>query len=444
MWSRVTLVGEQRRVDAVLPAGEPIGALMPDVLELLGDPVQHPARLRHLVTTTGEVLHGDATLAGRGIHDGAVLRMVRADEPLPAPVVHEVPEAVDGAIADHLWRWSPRAAEWAAGVATVGLALAFGLVLKDALGGTAGLAAASAAAVLLLVGGLAAGSLWRESLGTALTLAGGALGGVAVWSAADLHHWAGWGRWGALALLTGLLVTGLGSTSSLGRGGLIGGVQTVLLGLVWTACAGFGLDGARTGAVLAVLCVVLLNVMPRVALALSGLTSLDDRRSGGARVPRGDVLSALTGAHRSLVIATAAVAVAVVVAGWPAASGDHGSGPDGWTGALVVLLAVVVASRARLFPLMPQKAVLLAAALTVWGTLAYRWADGPSWSLIPALGMLLAPLVIPIVVLTAEPPEHLRARLRRITSRIEAVAVVALLPVAIGTFGVFSRLLDTF
>ncbi|WP_316043280.1 EsaB/YukD family protein [Actinomadura sp. CNU-125] len=31
-WSRVTLVGEHRRVDMVLPAREPIGALLPDAL----------------------------------------------------------------------------------------------------------------------------------------------------------------------------------------------------------------------------------------------------------------------------------------------------------------------------------------------------------------------------------------------------------------------------
>lgn len=34
---RVTLVGERRRVDLVLPAQEPLGALLPDVLRLLGD-----------------------------------------------------------------------------------------------------------------------------------------------------------------------------------------------------------------------------------------------------------------------------------------------------------------------------------------------------------------------------------------------------------------------
>ncbi|MFC7731270.1 hypothetical protein [Actinomadura keratinilytica] len=62
----------------------------------------------------------------------------------------------------------------------------------------------------------------------------------------------------------------------------------------------------------------------------------------------------------------------------------------------------------------------------------------------PALGMLAAVLAVPLVVLTVEQPEHVRARLRRITGRAEAVAAVAIIPVAIGTFGVYQRLLDTF
>lgn len=98
MWSRVTLVGETRRLDMVLPSQTPVGALMPDVLELLGDRVLNPPRLRHLVTSTGEVLDPAASLADRRVPDGAILRLVHADEPLPTPVVHEVPEVVGDAI----------------------------------------------------------------------------------------------------------------------------------------------------------------------------------------------------------------------------------------------------------------------------------------------------------------------------------------------------------
>ncbi|XVQ12482.1 EsaB/YukD family protein [Spirillospora sp. CA-255316] len=439
MWSRVTLVDEERRVDAVLPAREPIGALMPDLLDLLGDQARHPARLRHLVTAAGEVLTGEATLAESAVPDGSVLRLLRADEPLPAPVVHDVPEAVDDAVGGRPWRWSPRAAEWTAIVTTAALGLSIALVLHRSLGGTAGPVAIGAAAVATLVGGMATGIAWRAPFGTALTLCGGTMAGVGLWAAADLQGWQEWARWGGLAVLAGLLLAALGLTSGLGRGGLAGGGLTAALGLAWAACAGSGLGAVRTGAVLAVATVVLLSVMLRAALSLSGLAALDDRRSADAPAPRGDVLAALTAAHRTLVIATAAVAVAAVVAGWAPAV-EFGA----WSVALAVLLAIVVASRARMFPLIPQKAVLFAAALLIWVNVAYQAAGQAAWAALPALGMLLALLVIPVVVLTSRQPEHLRARLRRIANRIEAVAVVALLPVAIGTFGVFERLLDTF
>jgi hypothetical protein len=55
-------------------------------------------------------------------------------------------------------------------------------------------------------------------------------------------------------------------------------------------------------------------------------------------VTRSDVTTALVSAHRSMVIATVAVAISVVVAGY---------GPqtvfDGWTAALSALLAIIVA-----------------------------------------------------------------------------------------------------
>lgn len=438
-WSRVTLVGENRTVDMVLPAQEPVGALMPDVLQLLGDPVQSPPRLRHLVTSTGDVLDPGASLADRQVPDGAVLRLVRSDEPLPAPVVHEVPEVVGDSLDRRLLRWSPAAARWSATGALVALSAAIGLVLRTGTDAGTGAVASASLAVFLLACGIGFGMARRGPIGTALTLAGGAVGVLALWTSAAAYDWPGWGRWGGTALLVAVLVVLLGLSSPLGRGALVGGGPAVLLAVTGMACAGFGLDAARTGAVLAVLCVVLLSVVLRMALSLSGLTSLDDRRGAGGAVARADLLAALDRAHRTMLIATVAVAVAAAVAG-VGATAEFG----GWTGGLAALLALVVASRARVFPLVLEKAALLAASVAILIGLAVRCTEHVSWGIAPALGMLLIGLAIAVVVLTAEPPEHTRARLRRIMNRIEATAVVAIVPVAIGVFGIFGRLLETF
>jgi hypothetical protein len=52
--------------------------------------------------------------------------------------------------------------------------------------------------------------------------------------------------------------------------------------------------------------------------------------------------------------------------------------------------------------------------------------------------------VVPLVVLSVEPAEHVRVRLRRIGDVLESVSVIAMLPLVIGAFGVYGRLLGTF
>jgi len=46
VYSRVTIIGRQRQMDAVLPVDEPLGRLMPDLLRMLGEPVDSSPRRR--------------------------------------------------------------------------------------------------------------------------------------------------------------------------------------------------------------------------------------------------------------------------------------------------------------------------------------------------------------------------------------------------------------
>ena len=438
-WSRVTLVGEERRVDAVLPAEEPVGALMPEVLDLLGDQVENPARLRHLVTASGTVLDGDATLADRQIADGAVLRLIRAEEPVPAPVVHEVPEAVSMALDDHRGRWTPEASRWTATMSLIALALGAGWIVQEHFSGAGGLMGLAAVATILVLTGAAIGPTWSEPLGTALAISGAAVGGLTLWASCDHFGWPEWVRWGGGAALAGGLVLLLGLTSGLGRGGLTGGGVGLALGAVWSVSAALGLPTHQVAVIMAVACVILLSLLLRLALMFSGLTVLDDHRSSGESVARSDVLTSVAGAHRSLVIATVAIAVAAATAGIGLATGF-----DWWTGGLSVVLALVVASRSRLFPLTAQKAVLIAASLVVLVAFLWSLTDTVAWGVWPALGIATAIAAIPAVVLSIEQPEHVRARLRGVANRFEAIAVVVMVPLAIGAFGTFQRLLTTF
>ncbi|WP_344379556.1 EsaB/YukD family protein, partial [Streptomyces rhizosphaericus] len=131
--SRVTLVGERRRVDIVLPADEPVGRLLPDVLRLVADQVADRPTLRHLVTAEGVVLPQDATLTSAAVPDGAVLRLVRERDVPAAPVVHDVTDEVAEDLDLRAWRWSAAARQWTASAATLAAVLAVGQLALHAL-----------------------------------------------------------------------------------------------------------------------------------------------------------------------------------------------------------------------------------------------------------------------------------------------------------------------
>ncbi|MDA2809710.1 type VII secretion integral membrane protein EccD [Nocardiopsis sp. RSe5-2] len=438
-WSRVTLVGERRRVDAVLPADEPIGALMPDVLRMLGDAPDGPALPRHLSTVGGDLLDSGTSLAERDISDGAVLRLIRADDPVPAPIVHEVPEAVGRALEAHPSYWSPAAARWTATAAVVALTAGAGLIMRGTLPPVAGTAALAVLAGLLIGAGALLGSAWKEPLGTALTLSGGVFGILAAWTAVPHYGLPEWTWWALPGVIASLVLLLLGLTSRLGRGGIVGGSVSLVLSLLWIGCLAFGLDFAEASAIAAVACVVAVSVLLRAALAFSGLTVLDDRRSGGEEVAREDVRTALVDTHRSMVVAVAAVGVAAAVAGYGLADD-----PSPWTLVLSALLAIVLASRSRMFPLVTEKAPLLAASTAAAIALAAALTEAVPWAPLPGLALIAVALIVPVVVLAADPAEHTRAMLRRNAGRLEAVAVVVCIPVAIGALGTYERLLSTF
>lgn len=443
--SRVTLVGERRRVDLVLPAHEPIGRLLPDLLQLLDDRVGAKPMLRHLVTASGTMLPQDTTLAAAGVPDGAVLRLVRASDAPSAPVVHDVSDETAQDLDLRAWRWRPQARRWTATVATPVLAVFAGLLAEASLGpATAGIGLLVFAA-LALVAGIPVAYLGNRALAASLLLTGGALGALGAWAMADAHGWPTALRWACTAGAVAVTLALLGRFSPLGRGGMIGAGAVALWTGLWEVVA--ALQGgahssagqARMGAVMLVASLMLLGLLPRLALVTAGLTGLDDARAGGASVSRYQVGTALAAAHRGLALATIATAVSAAAAGWLAVSV-----PSAWTVALTVLGALVLAVRARAFPLVAEVVVLLlAAGLIVVRLLALWTAMDTSAVHWPLLVMCLL-AVVPLVVLAVQPPEHVQARLRRTADVVEAFGVVVLVPLAVGAFGVYARLLGAF
>ncbi|MFF3157023.1 type VII secretion integral membrane protein EccD [Streptomyces sp. NPDC057910] len=441
--SRVTLVGEQRRVDLVLPSDEPMGLLLPEVMRLLGDAPGSRPMLRHLTTADGSVLAQDSTLASAGVPDGAVLRLVRVEDAPSAPVVHDVTDEAADDLDVRAWRWRPSARRAVAGLATLGWALAAGALARDEF------TLSSVGAVLLAVAGAGAvagavlGRAGQRGPATTLIVTAGALGVLGAWTLADAYGWSGGARLGAVgaALAAALLLLGL--FSPLGRGGLIGAGAVVGGGICWEAVialqsgAGTAAGQARAGAIVVVVSALVLGVLPRLALMASGLSGLDDRRSGGASVSRYQVSTALAATHRGLALAT------VVVAGCAAVAGTLVlRTPTVWTVPLASVIAMVLALRARAYPLVPEVVGLFAAAAAVAGRLVWVWWERSGTAGPLALLVMLA--LAPVAVLVIQPPDHVRVRLRRFGDALESVGVIALFPLVLGVFGVYGRLLGTF
>jgi type VII secretion integral membrane protein EccD len=434
--SRVTLVGEHRRVDLVLPSQEPIGRLLPEVMRLLGDRVGVRPQTRHLVAGDGSVLDLDATLESAGVADGAVLRLVRVEDAPSAPVVHDVTDEAADDLDVRAWRWRPAVRRVVAGGATVGWALVASFLARQEFAAQSVGAVLVVVAVLAAVAGAVLGRAGLRGLAGTLVVTGGVLGVFGVWSLADAQGWSGAVRLAGVAGVAAVALLLLGWCSPLGRGGLFGAATLVVGGVCWELALVFQSAG-RAGALLAVVSVVVLGLLPRFALMTSGLSGLDDRRSGGVSVSRYQVSTALAATHRGLALATVVTAVSAAVAGVLVLRTT-----TVWTALLAVAVALVLALRARAYPLVPEVVALLMAAAVVAVRLAWVWqerfgAAGP-------LAVLVVLAAVPLAVLAVQPPEHVRVRLRRFGDVLESVGVIALFPLVIGVFGVYGRLLGTF
>ncbi|MGW7102193.1 type VII secretion integral membrane protein EccD [Streptomyces sp. NPDC054838] len=439
--SRVTLVGERRRADMVLPSDTPIGQLLPDILQLLDDRAAARPMTRQLLTSDGSALPQDSTLASAGIADGAVLRLVRIHSAPPAPVVHDVTDLVADDLDLRAWRWRPAARRGSAGVATVLFTLTAALLARREVAlDTLATGLLVVTLVLLAAGALGARiGQGNRGLATALLFASGGLGVLTAWTAADAHHWSWVLRLAAVAGALVVTLVMLGYFSPLGRGGLIGGGAVAFITVAWEAVAAVQDEPARLGTVMALFSVLLLGLLPRLALMASGLTALDDTRSGGASVSRHQVGNALAATHRGLALATIATAVSAAAAGWLLTLAGQ---PSVWTVVLPSLVAVVLLSRARAFPLVAEVVALLAAAAVLLVRLVVLWIGHGGGT--GALVVLCAAALLPLLGLAVQPPEHVQVRLRRTADFVESVGVVGLFPLGVGVFGIYGQLLDKF
>ncbi|HEY6747942.1 MAG TPA: EsaB/YukD family protein [Mycobacteriales bacterium] len=507
-FTRMTVVGTTHRCELVVPSDEILGAVLPRMLDLLHEaagPVTRPLRL---VLPTGDQLDVDRTPAEQRLLDGAVVRLVRAEEVPPPPEVADVTDVLGdefGARTD-LWSDGARTVTGSVALAAVGAAgagllpattaqrlLAIGAVLLLALvtsrltsppapavhlpsppgqlpsppgqlpspvahlpspvahlpspaaqvpipaghlpvpagrgpvpsgprsaGGPAARVAVGRAAVAALTGlalGIAAVTALRLALAPGVTATGWVL---PVATALGLLGWACTGAGIGL---------GLGSRPALAGSGL-----GLLAACVPPAAAGLGPE--RAAAVGATAAVVACGLLPRYAAAAAGLTALDSAVLGGRLRRRTEVRRGVDRAYSALTWSVCGVAWTLA-----ATSGVLLGSTDGWAAGLGVAVVTVTALRTRGFPIAAQQMALWSAVLA--GLVVGGFGRmGPSPREVVAG---IAAVAAAVLVLTlARPPAHTRAALRQLGDVLETVAVVAMVPLLVGLFGVYSDLLGAF
>jgi MFS family permease len=421
-FTRLTVVGSTRKAELVVPDDESIGGLIPQLMDLLDEQSGSVARPLALVRSTGEQLDAALSAAEQQLADGELLRLLRADEAPPPPEVADVTDVLADSYGDRPGRWSERSRE------------VTGAVALGALSVVAGLVTPVLAAVVL-------GRLRRRWPAIALIAVGtgGAVPVAAVLLAQLAPERGPLSGPLFLALVSELawVVLGLGVGLGLRRppalaGGAVG-VGSSALPLVLVAA---GLEPVRAVAVTAVAVVVLCGLLPWYALTTSGLTGLDDQVLAGRPHRREGVLETVDDAYRALSWSTFALALPAAVTATVLTRGT-----DGWALALGGAVVVVTALRTRAFPLAAQQMPLwFAAAGAAVAVVVDRVAGGGGTAGLVLLGLA----VVVTVLVAARPADHQRARLRRLGNLVEAVAVVAMVPLLLGVFGIYTDLLGAF
>ncbi|PJJ65701.1 EsaB/YukD family protein [Compostimonas suwonensis] len=438
-FTRLTIVGSERRADVVVPSEDALAAVLPRLMELLGERTASAARPLTLVRVTGEQLDLSLSSEQQALDDGELLWLMRLSDAPPPPEVSDVTDVVSESLTDTTGLWSDRSRAIVGAVGVGALSLAAGGLVLSAPGiqpfavvGIAWLVLALAAVVLGRMG-----YRWPAVAFTAAAFGlsypvGDALLATLGRSIVD----PGFAALG-LGLIVAWLSLGIGTGIGLAiRPALWAAAVGIVLPALTVVLLAIGVDPLGSFAVTAVVTSVCLGLVPWYAMSTSGLTGLDDQVSTGVSRNRRVVLTSLHSAYRALSWTTFAIAVPLAVtAGLLVAS------PNGWAVGLGWAIALIAALRTRAFPRAAESMALWAAAgvVTVAGILPL-FAIEP-WLAIAALAVLA--LVTAIVVGTPA-AAHQRASLRRLGNLIEALAVLALLPLLLGVFDVYALLLGTF
>lgn len=432
-YTRVTVHGSARRSDLVLPNAEPLVDIMPALLDLLDEDPTRSGSMR-LSTIEGVQLDPEKALADQHVLDGALLHLVPVDQAPPPPEISDVTEAVllERERRRDVWNqaWARRAAT--ASAAVLGF-LAARLVLP-----THGRALTWAIALAVVAVALAARRTTTWPVPGLIALVCGGAVATGAWQAGTLAHAQAHLR---VAQVLGAVAVGwlaLALTAGWGarrRPVLVGAALGAVAAAVPLVLQAVGLSYEASHVVSATAATLAIGLLPGWAMAMSGLSGLDDQIVGGRAARRDAAATLARDAFATLGWLAVGLCVPLTISLMVLART-----PGRWTAGLAIALGVTLACRARFFPLAEQVAALWAMVGVLGVTLLTGWV----WQPVPRAAILAVVALVIVLVLSGRPADHTRARLRTWLNLLEQFAVLAVIPVLLGWFGVYHDLLQAF
>lgn len=435
-YCRVTVTGPEKWADLALPGTVSVATLMPQVVRVCSPaPDGLQAAAWSLTRVDGTPVPSGASLSEAGVLDGDVLVLHRETAPERPSFVDDVRGSVEDRVDETAWLWKP-ATTLGLGLvlATLG-PLLFALTMAVVRTAPVDLAVAPLGLMVSL------GALWfagaRSLPGVAHAVQAAACG------------------WGALtAALAVLAVSGAppapvvlalfassGALAAAAAGWALdnamlpylAGLSVVTGASVVLVAVGLFVNGPMALRLLAVLLVLGIGALPRMALALGGLSGLDyEVRQVGQTDSERFETGLATSDRLLLGSLLGAVVVSVAAAALLASTGE---GARDLT--LAALVSLVLLLRSRLFDRVAHVLPIRlggVCGLAVVGAVA---ATGAGWTLAlaPAAVLLAGTAVAALsaVHLTDVP----RASLRRIFNAVEVAAVIGMCVAAVWALGVY-------
>ncbi|MEU4420024.1 type VII secretion integral membrane protein EccD [Actinoplanes sp. NPDC024001] len=458
--ARVTISAPQRRVDVALPEHVPLAELLPEVLQHAGegladDGEKHGGwllrRADGVALATGQGLHP------QGVRDGEILHLVPAGDEWPELEYDDVVEAIAEGARRRGGIWTPSATR-AATLAAAAVPLTLGLItlLTAGPGQSAGPAGLGVATLLTLAATMASRAYGDARAGVALggyALPYAFAGGAAVVTSHDevgilpLLPWIGSPELlaGSLSVLLFAAFGGMGVAA--GSRLFTAGVTAGLLG-AFTALVGLIATPTGAAAVLISVLVCGIGLLPLLAVRLGRTPRPPITQPAGEaetpdpareRLDRADVFAAVTRTEELL--AGMLLAHAVLAAGAFAALAAAGTLS---ARILIAVSATALLLRSRLFVTRRQRIPLLAGGLAGFAALgadllSSDLLDLDQPGLLPAVlaaATLIALLTVAIGTTYAEraPSPYIG----RAADLLDALAVIAVIPMACAVTGLFS------